>query len=156
MPHAVVHFELGGRNDGQLAEFYSSLFGWQMRPIPDVGYTLVDTCGGTGINGGIEKLPGEDPAITFYIQTDDLQSALDKINLLGGKTLKPITELPGMATYALFEDLDGLVIGLVLATGGAAMGPAAGGCASGLVRDPRCRRRAQPAFLHRDLRLAGN
>ena len=41
MAHAVVHFEIGGPDDQQLADFYAQLFGWSMRPIPDIGYTLV-------------------------------------------------------------------------------------------------------------------
>jgi predicted enzyme related to lactoylglutathione lyase len=126
MPHPVVHFEIGSQDDERLAGFYSALFGWTMQPVPEAGYTLVDTQGGAGINGGIERTAGPDASLTFYIETDDLQAALDKINLLGGKTVRPVTELPGMATYALFEDLDGLIIGLVLATGKPALGPAAG------------------------------
>jgi uncharacterized protein len=115
MAHPVVHFELSGPDDQQLARFYGDLFGWQARPVPAVGYTLIDT--GGGINGAIATTAaGQGPA-TFYIETDDLQAALDKINLVGGKTVRPITELPGMATYALFEDLDGLVVGLVLGAG---------------------------------------
>lgn len=114
MAHPVVHFEVRGPDDRRLADFYASLFGWRMQPVPGVGYTLIHA-GGTGINGGIEKVTDVRPATTFYIETDDLQSALDKINLVGGKTITPITELPGMATYAIFEDLDGLAVGLVLA-----------------------------------------
>jgi predicted enzyme related to lactoylglutathione lyase len=114
MTHAVVHFEIGGPDNRQLADFYSGLLGWRMQPVPGVGYTLVDTCGGSGINGGISTGPDEEPSATFYIETDDLQAVLDKVNLLGGKTVTAITELPGMVTYAKFEDLDGLTIGLVL------------------------------------------
>jgi uncharacterized protein len=114
MAHAVVHFEVGGPEDERLAEFYAGLLGWGMRPMPEAGYTLVDTRGGAGINGGVEKRADGTSEVTFYIQADDLQAVLDKVNLLGGKTDTPITELPGMATFAKFEDLDGLIIGLVL------------------------------------------
>jgi uncharacterized protein len=114
MAHAVVHFEIGGPEDQRLAEFYAGLLGWGMRPMPEAGYTLVDTRGGAGINGGVEKRADGTSEVTFYIQADDLQAVLDKVNLLGGKTDTPITELPGMATFAKFEDLDGLIIGLVL------------------------------------------
>jgi uncharacterized protein len=114
MAHAVVHFEIGGPDDELLAEFYAGLLGWSMRPIPGIGYTLVDTYGGEGINGGVERRGDGSSEVTFYIQADDLQAVLDKVNLLGGKTDTPITELPGMATFAKFEDLDGLIIGLVL------------------------------------------
>jgi uncharacterized protein len=118
MAHAVVHFEIGGPDDGKLADFYADLLGWSMRPVPEIDYTLVDTCGGEGVNGGVHKSPGGGTgSVTFYIEADDLQAVLDKVNLLGGKTVTPITELPGMVTYARFEDLDGLVVGLVLGPG---------------------------------------
>ncbi len=59
-----------------------------------------------------------------------MQAALDKINLLGGKTETPISELAGMVTFARFSDPDGLVIGLVLAPADPAQamlpGPGAG------------------------------
>lgn len=128
MAHAVVHFEIGGPDDERLAEFYADLFGWGMTPIPGVGYTLVDTRGGAGINGGITRSADDESSVTFYIETDDLQAALDKINLLGGKTQTPITEMPGMVTYARFADLDGLQIGLVLEPRdpGQAIAPTAG------------------------------
>jgi len=115
MAHPVVHFELSGPDDRELAGFYAELFGWLVRPVPGIGYSLIDT--GGGINGGVASTADGPATATFYIETDDLQTALDKINLIGGKTVRPITELPGMVTYALFEDLDGLVAGLVLGAG---------------------------------------
>jgi predicted enzyme related to lactoylglutathione lyase len=110
-----VHFEIAGPDVDQLGDFYARLFGWRMQPIPGADYTLVDTAAGSGINGGIAPSQDADGAVTFYIETDDMQAALDKINLLGGKTETPITELAGMVTYARFSDPDGLLVGLVLA-----------------------------------------
>ncbi len=128
MAHAVVHFEISGPDTGQLADFYARLFGWRMHPVPGAGYTLIDTSAGSGINGGIAASEDGAGDVTFYIETDDMQAALDKINLLGGKTETPITELAGMVTFAKFSDTDGLVIGLVLAPAdpGQVMGPSAG------------------------------
>ena len=130
MGHAVVHFEIGGPDGGQLADFYAGLFGWSMHPVPGVGYILIDTRGGAGINGGISQSEDGAASVTFYIETDDMQAALDKINLLGGKTETPITELAGMVTFARFSDPDGLIIGLVLAPADPAQailpGPGAG------------------------------
>jgi uncharacterized protein len=126
--HGVVHFEISGPDGGQLADFYAALFGWSMNPVPGIGYTLVDTSAGSGINGGIGESPDGTAAVMFYIETDDMQAALDKINLLDGKTQTPITELPGIVTFAKFSDPDGLVIGLVLgpADSGQAMTPGPG------------------------------
>jgi len=126
MPHAVVHFEISGPDVGQLADFYAGVFGWTMHPVPGIDYTLVDTSAGSGINGGIGAGPDGAAAVTFYIETDDIQAALDKINLLGGKTETPITELAGMVTFAKFSDPDGLVIGLVLAPSDPAQAEAPG------------------------------
>jgi uncharacterized protein len=126
--HAVVHFEISGPDVGRLADFYASLLGWQMHPVPGAGYTLVDTSAGSGVNGGIADSQDAAPDVTFYIETDDMQAALDKINLLGGKTETPITELAGMVTFARFSDPDGLLIGLVLAPAdpGQVMAPSPG------------------------------
>jgi uncharacterized protein len=121
MAHPVVHFQISGPDHQRLADFYASLFGWRTQPVPGIDYTLIQT-GGAGINGGIAKVTDARPSTAFYIETDDLQAALDKINLVGGTTITPITELPGMATYATFEDLDGLLVGLVLGQARAATG----------------------------------
>src|SRR5215471_3128551 len=101
MAHPVVHFEVSGPDIRRLADFYASLFGWRLQPVPGIDYTLIDT-GGIGITGGPEKVTDARPATTVYTDTDDLQSALDKINRVGGRTITPITERPGMATDAVF------------------------------------------------------
>jgi predicted enzyme related to lactoylglutathione lyase len=113
--HAVVHFEISGPDSGRLVDFYADLFGWRMQPMAGTGYTLVNTAAGSGINGGIMQGADDECRVTFYIETDDMQAALDKINLLGGKTETPISEMAGIVTYATFSDLDGLHVGLVLA-----------------------------------------
>jgi uncharacterized protein len=120
--HAVVHFEICGPDETQLSGFYASLFGWRVRPVPGLPHVLIDTCGGAGINGSLARSPDGDASLVFYIQADELQAILDKVNLLGGKTAAPISDLDRIATLAKFEDPDGLVVGLVL--GPADPGPA--------------------------------
>lgn len=120
MAHAVVHFEISGPDSEQLTTFYAELFGWQMRPMPR--YTLITT--GGGINGGIVRSDEVAPYVTFYLEADDLQAILDKVNILGGKIITPITELPGMATYALLADPTGMLLGIVLAADRRAAEPA--------------------------------
>ena len=53
--NAVVHFEVGAADDGPLVAFYRELFGWGLQAFPGGGYTIIDTRGGGGINGGIGK-----------------------------------------------------------------------------------------------------
>ena len=61
MGNAVVHFEIGGPDDQPLVAFYRHLFGWDLQAMPGGGYTLIDTRGGSGINGGIGKSQTGEP-----------------------------------------------------------------------------------------------
>ena len=128
--NAVVHFEVGAAADGPLLAFYGELFGWGLQGLPGGGYTIVDTCGGSGINGGIGKSRTGEPWSTFYVETDDLQATLDKANSLGGTTVMPVTDFGGVVTIAMFNDPDGLLVGLVRApaeaSGGDGPAPSAG------------------------------
>jgi uncharacterized protein len=113
MGNAVVHFEIGAADDQPLAAFYGQLFGWGLNAMPEGGYTLIDTRGGGGINGGIGKSQTGDPWSTFYVEADDLQDVLDKATSLGGQTVMPVTDFGGIVTIAMFSDPDGLLVGLV-------------------------------------------
>lgn len=113
MPNPVVHFEIVGQDAKRLQDFYSEIFGWQIRVNEATGYGIVKAQEGKGIGGGI-LASGDSPfRITVYIQVDDLQAYLDRVEALGGRTIHPVTAMPGSITYALFEDPDGHVIGLV-------------------------------------------
>ncbi|HVB14316.1 MAG TPA: VOC family protein [Candidatus Dormibacteraeota bacterium] len=74
---------------------------------------------GEGIGGGIGGGDGGDEAswVTFYVEVDDPQATLDKIEQLGGKVQLPVTDVPGGPTMALFRDPEGHLIGLVRAEG---------------------------------------
>src|SRR6516225_5582169 len=129
MGNAVVHFEIGGPDDAPLVAFYGELFGWKLQPFEGGGYTLIDTNGGGGINGGIGKSQTGEPWSTFYVEADDLQAVLDKAESLGAKTAMPVTDFGGAVTIAMFNDPDGLLVGIVKAADpaqGEAPGPSAG------------------------------
>jgi predicted enzyme related to lactoylglutathione lyase len=113
--NAVVHFEVGAADDGPLVAFYGELFRWGLQGFSGGGYTMIDTRGGGGISGGIGKSQTGEPWSTFYVETDDLQAMLDKANSLGGTTVMPVTDFGGAMTIAMFNDPDGLLIGLVRA-----------------------------------------
>jgi predicted enzyme related to lactoylglutathione lyase len=112
MGNAVVHFEVGGPDPEPLIAFYGELFGWRLQPTPG-GYTFIDTQAGGGINGGVGTSRTGEPWSTFYVEADDLQAVLHRAESLGAKTVVPVTEIPGIVTWAMFDDPDGLVVGLV-------------------------------------------
>ncbi len=115
MAAPVVHWEVYAKDGPRLHGFYAEVFGWKINSDNPMKYGLVNTGTKTGIAGGIAQ---EDPTVpmpkvTFYIQVDELQPCLDKVANLGGRTLLPPTEIPGMVTFAMFADPEGNAIGLV-------------------------------------------
>jgi predicted enzyme related to lactoylglutathione lyase len=112
MGQPVVHFEILGKDAKHLQEFYSGLFGWEINADNPMNYGVVDTKGGSGVGGGIGPAQGQNQ-VTFYVQVDDLEAYLDRIEAAGGKTVMPVTEIPDMVSLALFADPEGNVVGLV-------------------------------------------
>jgi predicted enzyme related to lactoylglutathione lyase len=117
-----VHFEVGAADDAPLVAFYGELFGWGLQGFSGGGYTMIDTRGGGGINGGIGRSRTGEPWSAFYVETGDLQATLDTANSLGGTTVMPVTDVGGAVTLAMFNDPDGLLVGLVRAPAGPAEG----------------------------------
>ena len=111
----VVHWEINARDAGRVQEFYSKLFDWKVNANNPMHYGLVNTGSKQGANGGIGQNDPSAPApsVTFYVQVSDLQKYLDRAESLGGKTIMPPTEIPGMVTMAMFTDPEGNVIGMV-------------------------------------------
>jgi predicted enzyme related to lactoylglutathione lyase len=111
MGQPVVHFEIGCRNSPKTQEFYAKLFDWKIQEHGPAA--MVDTGSKEGIMGHITAL-GHEPHnyVAVYVQVDNLQAYLDKAGKLGGKTLVPPTEVPGMGHFAWMADLDGNIIGL--------------------------------------------
>lgn len=110
----VVHFEIIGQDGKKLQAFYSELFDWKINADNPMNYGLVAAQREGSIGGGISAgKDGQPGLVTFYVEVDDPQAYLDKVENMGGKTIVPVTEIPSMVTFALFEDPEGHVIGLV-------------------------------------------
>ena len=110
MGQPVVHFEIGCRDSAKTADFFSSLFGWNMQPMGPA--TMINTGADSGIHGHITALGHEPQHYTiFYVQVEDVQGYLDKASKLGGKTLVQPVEIP-TGTFAWFADPEGNTIGL--------------------------------------------
>ena len=114
MGNPVIHFEVTGKDGGQLQEFYSGLFGWKINADNPMSYGLADTdSDGTGINGGIAASEDGAAFLTIYIEVDDIEGKLKEVEATGAKITTPVTEIPGMVTFAQFQDPAGNIVGLV-------------------------------------------
>ena len=114
MGNPVVHWEVMGEDGSGLAKFYNGLFDWGATETPGFdSYYLVDA-EKTGVGGAVGKGPeGTGSYLTFYVEVEDINDHLVRIEAAGGSTLMPRTEIPGVATYAMFADPAGNTVGLV-------------------------------------------
>jgi len=104
----IVHIEIPARERTELAKFYADLFGWETQAMDDKGmeYTVWQS---GNVRGGFPDLddtykPGD---VVVYIDSEDIEADLKKIEARGGRTVKGKTEIPGVAWYAMFADPTG-------------------------------------------------
>ena len=114
MANPVTWFEITGKDGKKLQDFYSGVFGWKINASNPMNYGMVDNAG-EGIGGGISGGDGSRNQVTFYVEVDDPQAYLNKIEAKGGKTVVPVTEVPGMVIFAQFADPEGNVVGITKA-----------------------------------------
>jgi predicted enzyme related to lactoylglutathione lyase len=112
MANPVVHFEVLGKDGAGLQKFYGNLFGWKIDANNPMNYGMVAP-GEGGIGGGVGPTPDGSTMVTFYVQVDDLQAALDRAEKLGGKTVMAPMDIPDGPSIAQFADPEGNRVGLV-------------------------------------------
>lgn len=111
MANPVNHFEVMGEDGPALQDFYRTVFDWSIDASNPMGYGIVAK-EGNGIGGGIAASQDGSSVVTVYVQVDDLQAALDKIEAAGGKTVMPPMDVPGGPKIAQFDDPAGNRLGL--------------------------------------------
>jgi predicted enzyme related to lactoylglutathione lyase len=124
MGHAVVHFEIIGKDPDNLRSYYSGLFGWEFDTSSQVSgavseptnYGFVDpdtTSDGSGIPGGVGGGVGYDPRVIFYVGVPDVEAALQKAESLGGTRRMGPDQAPGRGlVIGHFTDPEGNLIGV--------------------------------------------
>lgn len=114
MGRPVVHWEFWSQDPQKISTFYQQVFDWKIQPVAEHDYTLVETGGTGGINGGIMKPKrGPWPAkLALYIDVDDLDAYGKKLKQAGGKIIVERQEVPGVGQFSLFEDPDGRLLGM--------------------------------------------
>ena len=113
-PGRIAWFDITTTNLPRSKEFYGKLFDWKIDANNPMNYGIVDN-EGQGIGGGISGGDGSSNQVTFYVEVDDPQAYLNKVESQGGKTVMPVTEIPGMVIFAQFADPEGNVVGIVKA-----------------------------------------
>ena len=120
MSGRVVHFEIPVDDSDRARSFYEKAFGWQLMPLPEMGYTLV-TSGPSGdqgptepgfINGGLMQRQDPFTAPHIVIDVGNLEDALKAVNDAGGTTVAERQAVGDMGFTAYFRDSEGNLVGL--------------------------------------------
>ncbi|MPZ95555.1 MAG: VOC family protein [Propionibacteriales bacterium] len=121
MSGRVSHFEIPADDVKRAQAFYAEAFGWNVVPMPEMGYTTVGTTPSDeqgrptevgGINGGMmqRQEPITGPVIT--IDVEDIDAALAKVTAQGGATVVGKQAAGDMGFTAYFTDSEGNTLGL--------------------------------------------
>jgi len=112
----VVHFEINADDPDKAAEFYASVFNWEITKWEGpVDYWLV-TSGPdneAGINGAIKHRSAPGLATVNTVEVPLIEEYVDKIINAGGKSITPKMEIPGIGFHIYCQDREGNVFGLL-------------------------------------------
>lgn len=124
MANRLGHFEIHATNPEELAKFYTTVFGWEIKKwdSPAMEYWMVmtgerDEAG--GINGGLIRRKGEASAVGAPVNgfvctmiVDDYNDIHEKILANGGTVALPKMALAGMAWQGYYLDTDNNIFGV--------------------------------------------
>jgi hypothetical protein len=107
----ICYIELPSNDIARSADFYSRVFGWNVRQRGD-GHTAFDDAvgevSGTWVLG---RPPSSQPGLLVYVMVDSVAGTLDAVVANGGEIVQPIgADAPEIT--ARFRDPAGNVIGL--------------------------------------------
>ena len=117
----VVHFEIPVDDRERAAEFYRTVFDWDVVHIPEMQYTTVGTVEtdddqmpkeAGAINGGLMDRSDRTPNPVITIDVAEIDDALKKVEASGGSVVTPKTPIPSMGAFAYFKDSEGNTMGL--------------------------------------------
>ena len=131
----VVHFEMPAKDKQRVADFYSKVFGWEMKQLgPEMGNYLLAHTAETDENNMV-KTPGAINGGFFEYQDKEgfniphlvigvgnLEEAMKAVEDEGGKVIGgasgpgKIDDIPGVGRYVSIEDSEGNHIGMLQPT----------------------------------------
>lgn len=116
---AASWIELMTTNVDAAKVFYRELLGWTLHDEPmmeDGGIYTVIKAGATEIGGMMSKPPPLEhvpPNWGAYITVDDVDATAAKAQALGATTIVPVTEIPKVGRFYVFQDPQGAVISVM-------------------------------------------
>lgn len=114
--HPAVMFEVLAQDRQKLLDFYGNVFGWHYQPDAQ-GFAYVRfPAEKRALLGGIGQADASDPAYqagrNFYLEVDDLEQAIARVDAAGGSQWVAPTRVDGYE-FAMVKDPEGNIVGLI-------------------------------------------
>jgi predicted enzyme related to lactoylglutathione lyase len=107
----ICYLEMPTKDIRRSSDFYSKVFGWNIRTRGDGSTAFDDTTGEVSGSWVTGRPPASQPGLLFYIMVDSVEAAMKKVVANGGEIVQPIGgDAPEIT--ARFRDPGGNVIGL--------------------------------------------
>jgi uncharacterized protein len=112
----IMHIDIPTADRAATAEFYATLFGWEIRHDPGYSWFSAENLGGGfpdlehGLRAVVEVLRAGD--VVLYFPSDDIEADLQRIEARGGTILLGKTQAGPEHYVALFTDPNGVRLGL--------------------------------------------
>lgn len=107
MTNCLTHFEIYGDQPARLAEFYRTVFGWEVEQMPGIDYWRIDAgfAENGALNGGLtyRTIPGMNGWMLF-INVLALDDTVERVQGLGGSIVRPKTAVPKAAWVTIVAD----------------------------------------------------
>lgn len=107
MPGQRTHFEIYGDDPKALADFYATLFGWDMEKVEGLEYwrILADPGDRSRVAGGLTYRPRSDPKGWLqFLDVESLDESIAKAERMGATVVRPKTAIPRTAWVAVLAD----------------------------------------------------
>src|SRR6267143_1041462 len=117
VPNSFCWNELGTNDTAKATEFYTNVFGWtaNVQNFGPMEYTIFNN--GEKPAGGMYKLTPEmgnvPPHWLVYFAVADCDATVEKAVSLGGKTMKPADDIPGIGRFAILLDPQGAAFAVI-------------------------------------------
>jgi len=112
----VIHFEIAADDPERAAEFYRSVFGWQIQKWDGPMEYWVITTGPKeepGIDGGLGRRTEPGSGTENTVGVDSVDDTVKKVLAGGGKVVRPKHAVQGVGWIAYCSDSEGNVFGLM-------------------------------------------
>ncbi|MEO8458468.1 MAG: VOC family protein [Chloroflexota bacterium] len=108
----VVAFQIRGRDATKLAEFYKTMFEWEVDANNPLKVAFLQTGPGGPPEPPGTIFPGE-PRVLIFVQVADLGASMAQAVELGGQRIMEPFDVPNGPTVAQVADPEGNYVGLV-------------------------------------------